>query len=153
MKNLLLLILILQIAALHSCKKDDDQDQKDPTIEYPSSGFYGENILDTTKLIYTGSDFSLAANLSNGAELEIKITAMGNGIWFRSLGSEQNWQVADFNESTKSQLFKAVSNNQNCDLDMEFHEGQYMIEYFELGSNSATRTKTIEIKTAYNKGA
>lgn len=150
MKNLLLLLLILQIAALQSCKKDEDQDQIDPTIEYPSLGFYGENILDTIQLTYAGSDFSLAASLSSDAVLKIKITAMGNGFWFLSSGSEQNWQITDYNESTKSQIFSTISDKQNSDLDMEFHEGQYMIEYFEFGSNSVTRTKTIEIKTANN---
>jgi len=148
MKKHLLILTALVIVTFSNCKKDTNQ----PTIEYPSSGFYGENILDTTKTTYLGEEFSLAANLSYGAELKVRISALGNEEWgwFYAVGTEQNWQISDFDESSKSQLFIAINTDQKCDLEIGFYSGQYLIEYFELNSDLVTREKIIEKQTAYN---
>ncbi len=142
MRKLLFVLPIIAVLFFSNCKEEEKIVQ--PSIDYPSSGLYGDNILDTLKTNYSEEEFSLAANLSNGAELTIKISALGEGVWFYALGTKQNWIISNFNESTKSQEFTAINTDQKCDLQMELFSGQYRIEYFEFNSGSATREKVIE---------
>ncbi len=141
MRKSLLLFSVLFVLFFSNCKKEEIAQSY---IEYPSSGLYGDNILDTIRRTYLGVEFSLAANLYHGAVLKIKITALGNGIWFYAAGAEQNWVVSDFNELAKSQVFTAIDGDRNCDLQMEFNSGQYRIEYFESNSGVPSRGKVIE---------
>lgn len=112
-------------------------------IEYPATGSYGENILDLDKDSYSGANFSLSSNLAEGAELKIKITALGTGIWYYALGSSNNWTITQFDEITKSQYFTAIDSGKSCDLNMLFDSGTFLIEYFEMGVTEPNRTKTI----------
>lgn len=112
-------------------------------IEYPATGLYGENILDLEKKSYKGGSFSLASNLAKGTELKIKITALGTGIWYYSLGSSNNWAITPFDKKTKSQYFTAIDSDKSCDLNMQFDSGTFLIEYFEMGVTEPNRTKTI----------
>ena len=116
-------------------------------IEYPSIGLYGDNILDLDKTEYSGSDFSLAAKLGEGAELKVKITGLSSGFWWIKLGSENNWAISSFESDTESdshfQYFTAIDSDRSCELSMKFDYGDYLIEYFEMGSTVPTRIKTI----------
>jgi len=112
-------------------------------IEYPISGLYGPNILDLNRTNYSGENFSLSANLTKGAKLKIKITALGDGIWYYFVGSGNNWSITIFDFDTKSQYFTAIDSDKSCDLNMLFDSGEFLIEYFEMGRLEPTRTKTI----------
>lgn len=114
-------------------------------IKYPATGLYGENILDREKNSYSGNAFSLAAQLSKGADLKIKITSLGLGGWYYVYYSSMNWSITDFDHITKTQLFTAIDSNKSCDLHMGFQPGKFLIEYFEMDVTEPTKTKTITI--------
>ncbi len=112
-------------------------------IEYPQDGLYGQNILDLSRIIYSGSEFSLAANLPNGTKLKIKITALGAGMWYYAVNSVNNWSITRFDEVAKSQYFTAIESDRSCDLEMLFDTGEFIVEYFEMDSDIPSRIKTI----------
>ncbi len=112
-------------------------------IEYPETGMYGRNILYPSDTVYSGKFFSLAANLAEGTSLKIKINGFDSAMWFYALGSSYNWSITIFDDSTKSQEFTAIESDHSCDLNMLFDNGKFLIEYFEMGASSPTRTKTI----------
>lgn len=112
-------------------------------IEYPTTGLYGPNILELGRTVYSGENFSLSANLAKGVKLKIKITALGDGMWYYALGSEKNWHITSFDFDTKTQYFTAIDSDNSCDLNMIFDSGEFLIEYFEMGVSEPTRTKTI----------
>jgi hypothetical protein len=114
-------------------------------IEYPKTGLYGSNILSINDTIYSGYDYSLAANVPERTTLMIKITGMSAGqIWYYSLGSNANWSITQF--TGNSQTFTAISSGASCDLHMvEFSPGYYLIEYFESSSSNPTRKKIIRM--------
>ena len=113
-------------------------------IEYPQDGLYGQNILDLSRTTYSGSEFSLAANLPNGTKLKIKITALGAGMWYYAVNSVNNWSITRFDEVAKSQYFTAIESDRSCDLEMLFDTGEFIVEYFEMDSDIPTRIKTIK---------
>lgn len=112
-------------------------------IEYPENGLYGQNILDLSKTNYSGSEFSLAANLAKGTKLKVKITALGAGVWYYETSSPKNWSITGFDFDTKSQFFTSIDSDESCDLRMLFDPGDFLIEYYEMDASEPTRTKTI----------
>jgi len=114
-------------------------------IQYPARGLYGDNILDLDKENYFGENFSLAANLANGTELKIKITALGTGFWYYRLDSGNNWLISQFDEDTNSQYFTAVESDKSCELNLHFDSGRFLIEYFEMGGSEPDRSKIITL--------
>ena len=111
-------------------------------FKYPQYGSHGPNILDPEKLVYTGQFFSLAAELSRGTTLMIKMTALSSGVWYYEAFSPQNWKISTFDFTAKTQTFTAIEPGKTCDLKMIFDSGTYRIEYFEMGSQTPSRTKT-----------
>jgi phage pi2 protein 07 len=114
-------------------------------IEYPESGLYGENILDVNKTQYTDDNFSLAANLAKGTSLKIKISFVSGGLWYYSFGSGNNWSITNYDMENKIQYFTAVESDKACDLHMLFDQGEFLIEYFEMGKTEPSRSKIITI--------
>jgi len=114
-------------------------------IEYPESGLFGENILDVNKTQYTDVNFSLAANLAKGVLLKIKISLISGGLWYYSSGSVTNWSITNYDMENKIQYFTAEESDKACDLHMYFDQGEFLIEYFEMGKTEPTRSKTITI--------
>ncbi|MBP7496853.1 MAG: hypothetical protein KA792_04230 [Bacteroidales bacterium] len=129
-------------------------------ITYPATGLNGENILSLSKNEYKGGEsitdvtFSLAAHLTKGTALKIKITAKtiippDTGsvntvpIWYYNADNKINWYITTFDSYT--QTFTAIESGKSCDLKMYFDKGTFLIEYFEMNSNQPTRTKTITV--------
>jgi hypothetical protein len=112
-------------------------------IDYPEEGLYGKNILSLNDTIYGGDYFSLAANLAEGTSLKIKINGFDSAMWYYAVGSSNNWSITQFDYETKSQEFTAIESDHSCDLNMLFDNGKFLIEYFEMGATSPTRSKTI----------
>ncbi len=136
--------------------ENTDFDLTESVIIYPEEGLYGENILSLNKTDYIAREaYSLAAELPEGSELKIKISATSvsndsingeptNG-WFYSVSSVNNWAISAFNNAIKEQSFTAVESGKKCDLNMFFEIGEYKIEYFEMDSEVATRSKVITV--------
>lgn len=137
-------------------------------VTYPLSGLNGANILSLSTTDYPyGPDvhFSLAAQLSKGSALKIKITSMSSDTtstiptdttkavinvrkasWFFTVGSAINWSISNFDTNTYSQTFTALEPDKSCDLNMLFEKGSFKIEYFEMNATEPTRTKMIHCK-------
>lgn len=135
-------------------------------IKYPSTGNYGNNILDLNRLEYVSgreNPYSLAADLPKGTALKIKISSLStsstyrskldsiaqanNGdrmaLWLYKPASNVNWSVQTFDKKNYTQIFTAIEADKSCDLSLFFEKGQFLIEYFEMGSEKVSRSKII----------
>ncbi len=115
-------------------------------IGYPQTGIFGENILSLTKTQYgAGREnlYSLAAVIPENMSLKIKITSLTQSRWAYSMGTGTNWTITNFDVENYSQTFTSIESGKPCDLKLYFYAGSYLVEYFEMGSEKATRSKTI----------
>jgi hypothetical protein len=137
-------------------------------ISYPETGLNGDNILSLTKTEYASGmtiSHSLAAQLTNGTALKIKITSLSadttiippsdstsviinitRPLWYYAFGSGINWTVSDIDMVNYTQTFNVTEAGRSCDLKMWFDTGTFLIEYFEMNATLPVRTKTITCK-------
>jgi len=132
------------------------------SIEYPATAFYGPNVLDSAATAFpagasTGAlDFDFAARLSAGASLTVRMTMVDvslplpgpfppNVWWMANAG---DWLVTDFDLSTGVQNFNAHDTEKVLAMEFGFQgNGSALVEYFECGSATPTRSKTITWST------
>lgn len=130
-------------------------------IGYPEFSNYGENVLYEGKDVFTKDvNYSLAAELPRGTQLKI---VMKGGLWWYVAMPDApvNWTISNYDQEEKSQVFTATESGTDCDLKLQFdliyetpsdttEGGIYgetiYIDYFENGSATPTRTKTIHIQ-------
>ena len=118
-----------------------------PIVNYPVRGSFGDNILYLGKnTFYYNVDYSMAANLNPNCS--VKIFMKGGMWWYVAIPTPINWTVSEYNSSKKSQTFTSTFNGKPCDLDIQFsndgtNSGNILIEYYENGSISPTRSKTL----------
>ena len=121
------------------------------SIRYPEFSEYGENILFGDKTVFGNHmDYSLAAYLPRGSSLMVKLSG---GLWFYrvSPNGPLNWKVSQYDGISKSQTFTAIESGAFCDLAFQFGffadstnlGGEILLEYFENGSETATRSKIL----------
>ncbi len=136
-----LLILITPVILLTSCKKE--------SIEYPTDGHYGVNILDeSTTTFYLAPTYSLHAKLPDENSIKIVFTNTSTNIlsewWGYTLGSDVNLILSPYNESTGVQTFESVDGALEIDLSMNFGgNGSATVDIYENGASTPTRTKLI----------
>ena len=125
----------------------DDEDE--PEIQYPETGFYGDNILMKEKTEYTAQGNSLQAKPPGGKRLKIVITGLSatdqTGIWYYHVGTSNNWAITKFDISTYTQVFQSIDGGQTCDLSMLFDVGNFRIDYYENDAVSPTYSKDIVV--------
>jgi hypothetical protein len=113
-------------------------------IIYPTNGLYGPNYLTTNSVsIAAGNYYSPRAELPNGTSLTMimKNQPPYSGIWYYTLGTQIGWAINTY--TNYSQTFTA-SGQTNCDVKLFFSgSGSCLIELYENGSVTPTRTKTI----------
>jgi len=126
---------------------DDDEDR--PEIQYPETGFYGNNILMKGKTEYDNVENSLQAKLPEGKKLKIVITGLSvtsqTGFWYWLVGTSNNWAITKFDFSSNTQIFQSIDGGLTCDLGMRFDEGTFRIDYYENDATSLTYSKTIVV--------
>jgi len=126
----------------------DDEDE--PEIQYPETGFYGDNILMKGKTDYKIEDVSLRAKLPEGKKIKIVMTvltsAFPEGAWWYVGGTSNNWAISKFDMSARIQVFQTIDGGHTCDLSMQFDEGTFRIDYYENDATSPTYSKTIVVK-------
>ena len=121
-------------------------------ITYPVSGDNGLNLLnDTIKNIPKSQNsliYSLKAELPTGTNLRIVIK--GDPVYTVSSNySTQtvNWNVSNYNSTTKSQEFVVNESNKRNDLYLSFYTASIYtnisIEYYENNAVTPTRVKTL----------
>jgi hypothetical protein len=134
-------------------------------INYPLTGQNGRNILAISDTVFTGRDFSFAADLPVNAYLKIKLSALGGdttiipaddstseiiniqmGLWYYSYSSGKNWSITDFDMVNYTQFFTANESGKSCDLSMAFDKGRFLLEYYEKDAITLTRRKVITVK-------
>lgn len=124
----------------------ENTDYEPHLIEYPEYGNYGKNLLympgDT---IFTEQDYSLAADLPENGSLKI---VLKNGLWMIYGTSSVNWDISDYDNTTKSQTFSSSQAGLDCDLKIfipvdSLGNNSFEIEYYEFNSLSPTHVKYI----------
>ncbi|MDA3821818.1 MAG: hypothetical protein PF450_04285 [Bacteroidales bacterium] len=115
-------------------------------IAYPEHGLYGPNLLDRTKTEYSNGDHSLAADLSDGTSLKVKIQGLN---WFYPVSQDWScWEKSDWNDAENSRTF---TSKKTGELDLEILlEGdstgsETNIFVYENGSLEPTWSKTIAV--------
>jgi len=122
----------------------DDEDE--PEIQYPETGFYGDNILMKGRTEYTEFSNSFQAVLPEGKKLKIIMTgnvAFPNATW--GSRSINNWAISKFDLATYTQVFQSIDGGHTCVLDMTIDVGTYQIDYYENDAVSPTYSKTIVV--------
>lgn len=146
---------LLMIALVFAASCDGDL-----SIEYPATGFYGDNILFKEKTAYTNRENSLQFKPSKDASAKIKITGktvtpgttgsigiagLTKGIWLIEATTVNNLVRSTFDNSTYSQTFTSIDGGITCSVKLIFDKGTFEIEYFENGSETPTFSKTITV--------
>jgi hypothetical protein len=129
-----------------SCDEEDKLE-----IQYPTSGFYGDNILLKRKLEYSKQENSLQAKIPVGQKLKVIITAKTpnlpnewGGLW-RITSQTNNLAISDFNSTTYSQIFQSIDGGLTCDQRIFFDVGTFQIDYYENDALTPTDSKTIVV--------
>ena len=136
------LCAISMILFVSSCDDDDELE-----IQYPETGFYGDNILMKGKTEYTSEHHSFQAQLPEGKKLKIVITgnaAFPNAYW--ASRAIHNWAIFRFDIAAITQTFQSIDGGQTCVLEIQFADGSYQIDYYENDATSPTYSKTIVVK-------
>lgn len=144
---------ILFALSLLSC----DHEENEPFI-YPETGFYGDNILFTEKTAYSKRENSLQCKVPSGKSIKIIITgktvvitngglvpSIPSGVWYYDPGTNNNWAVANWDNTSYTQTFSSIDSGLTCTAKMMFDKGTFQIDYFENGSSTPTLTKTITV--------
>ncbi len=121
-------------------------------ITYPEFSDYGENILYDDKVDFTSNVFySLSAEIPTGNSLKIIIKG---GLWWYNVlpNGPVNWNVSEYNFSSKTQIFTSAESGKSCDLKISFdlpQEGEFiLVEYYENDADEPTKTKQLNIANA-----
>lgn len=140
----------------------------DPTAEitYPATGLYGVNILsDDVKSVISDENlsYSMNADIPLGMNLRIVINdgnRLGSSgslfMWPSESGFDgNNWQIGLRDQNNYNQEFIMIASGSSCDVKLGFWIGKkfqeiyrdyIMIEYYENGSETPTKTKKLYIK-------
>jgi hypothetical protein len=140
------LCAISMMLFVSSCDDDDELE-----IQYPETGFYGDNILMKGKTEYTDERNSLQAKVPEGKQLKVVITGLSvtstanymSGIWYYEAGSSNNLAISIFDSSDYAQVFQSIDGGLTCDLAIRFEKGTFRIDYYENNAVSPTDSKTI----------
>ena len=97
-----------------------------PEIQYPETGFYGDNILVKGRK-ESGERNSLQAKLPEGKKLKIVITGLSAtyqiGFWYYLTGTSNNLAISIFDFSNYTQAFQSIDGgllvHSACDLKKE----------------------------------
>lgn len=148
MKYLYVPLCVMSILLMISSCDDEDGLE----IQYPATGFYGDNILMKGKTEYTAWQNSLQAKLPEGQKLKIVITGKTvtlptpnslSGVW--GMHSPNNWAISKFDRVAYTQTFQSIDGGLTCDLTIFFDKGTFQIDYYENDATSPTATKTIVV--------
>jgi hypothetical protein len=129
----------------------DEEDRLE--IEYPTTGFYGDNILLKHKMEYSKRANSLQAKVPVGQKLKVIITAktpkvspnaIEGGVWWIS-SQRNNLAVFKFDLKEYSQVFESVDGGLTCVQEMFFDTGTFQIDYYENDALTPTDSKTIVV--------
>ncbi|WKN32404.1 hypothetical protein PZB74_03460 [Porifericola rhodea] len=117
-------------------------------ITYPTSGFYGTNILTEKNSNFNmNSDYSMAANLPKGAQLKVIIRG---GETSYSLSTEINWKWVQKESSNNCSVFITTSSGEAADIQIRFitftnspSNSTRVMEYYLNGEDDPFQVKKI----------
>ena len=114
-------------------------------IEYPATGYYGDNILLKEKTEFTTQYNSLSAKIPKNGKLKIVIKAKAIGITFSGyvIGTAQNWVISQMHSSERT--YQSIEGDKVTDVNVVFDKGEYLIEYYEFDATTPTMIKTITV--------
>jgi len=120
-------------------------------IVYPSNGSHGVNLLAGSKNSFKAGQgspisYSMVANVPENTKLKI---ILKGGMWYYSaIPAPVNWSVSTYDNNKKSQVFTITKPGMDSDIRLDFPTGKSQtitIEYYEYGSTTPTKTKTISV--------
>lgn len=138
MKRIRLFMFMVVFIIAYSCKKD-----KDETINYPTSGQFGFNIIDKTRTEYPTGYSSLCVHLPEGTSMKVRISGIN---WFYSVSQDwSSWKKSDWNSIDNSRDFTSLKSG-DLDFQVRLESGNTVITVFENNTIEATWTKTITVQ-------
>lgn len=142
----LIAICLFSLMLITSCDEEDN-----PEIQYPVTGFYGDNILLKQKTDYNKQENSFQAKIPVDQKLKIIMKAKnavfpaGTGVWWIESASANNLAISKFDMTTHTQVFQSIDGGLTCDVRLQFDKGSYQIDYYENDALTPTATKTIVV--------
>ncbi|HNS13191.1 MAG TPA: hypothetical protein PKM97_11310 [Bacteroidia bacterium] len=115
-------------------------------INYPATGTYGDNILDKGQQVYTGSQFSMKANLKKCSQFKIRMQLISGSVWGNYISTTNNWNISVYDNISKEQFYTVANPEQPSDLKITFQAGGvYLIEYFDINLSTPSFSKTFSV--------
>lgn len=115
-------------------------------INYPAMGDFGDNILNKSKLTFSGSTFSVRVLPKKCTRVKINIHSSDITDFTYVFNSLYNWNVSQYDETNKVQSFTVINSEQAADVSIMLKPGKtFLIEYFENDFSKAAFSKTIKV--------
>jgi hypothetical protein len=113
-------------------------------IEYPQTGFYGENFLDPSYVtVNENAQMEMAAKLGVGASLRIRLTRVSGSVWYIGTPATE-WRASAYDHATGVQLFEAPDMGRSDEETFLLPDsGSLLVEYFECGATTPTGVKIL----------
>lgn len=134
-----LIPLTLLFLAFLGCKEDIQLD----LIEYPGSGIYGINLLDSALTVYQHSAVSFSAILGEEASLRVKVVGAS---WRFTSSSMTQWTTGGFNDADNSRIFSSIATG-TLDGRFEIYPGTTLdVIVYENGADGPSWSKSIVVE-------
>jgi hypothetical protein len=140
--------MLLLMVFTNQCKKSDSNQEKQLSISYPSTGNWGDNVLNIndSTLIDSSRDFSFSADLQEDAALKVIMTNLSmdeKAGWFFDNNSNSGWNISVYDNDSHQQTFTSRKTGV-LDLDMTFiGPGKCKIDIYENSSMTITKSITL----------
>jgi hypothetical protein len=115
-------------------------------ITYPKAGQHGANLLYQTggwrDTLYTDQDYSLAAQLSEGASLKILFHCKGINY---DASSAMNWNISQSTQCDTSYVFQSEQAGMDCDVKIRispkpiYSHNMATVEFYELNADKPVK--------------
>lgn len=137
------LIILVALLASCNCNNCPEEEDETPYINYPETGYFGDNLLDTSRTDLPTGKASLAAELSEGASLKVVITSLDTNqkTWGVAGINMLNWFMHPADFTAKSQTFESMNSFGKCDLGITPEATKIKIDFYEMGDEQPTFTK------------
>jgi len=137
MKNFIPIVLLF--LTFFGCQEELRLD----LIEYPGSGIYGVNLLDSTLTVYQHSAVSFSAILGEEASLRVKVVGAS---WRFTSSSMTQWTTGGFNDADNSRIFTSIATG-SLDGKFEIYPRTTLdILVYENGSDGPSWSKSVTVE-------
>lgn len=115
-------------------------------IEYPTTGAYGNNLLNSSVTNVSVGTYSLKTILPKGVGFKVKVKGSTDNMWFFSpnIAQVNNWIYTEYDTQEFHRFFTATKDGE-LDLSIRLEPGTLSLEVYEGNQSAPTFTKNITV--------